>query len=93
MHKFVDFIPLLFYIRAYFCMTTNHQAMYSKTLTMKDVIAITGLSRPTLYQFIRSGELICYRPSKRKYAFLESDVNQFILNSRVKSIRKEEYNG
>jgi excisionase family DNA binding protein len=58
--------------------------MEKVTLTIGDVAERTRLSKKSIYQLIRTGQLPAYRPAKNKLVFFEDEVENYLKKHQVK---------
>ena len=54
-----------------------------KILNLDEVAAITGLSKSTLYKMTSARQIPHYKPTAKLLYFLQSEVEAWILRSRI----------
>lgn len=59
---------------------------YSEILTIKDVCSVLRISRGAVKELIESGELKAFRPGKRQWRVLKTELEEFIsVREKIKN--------
>lgn len=61
---------------------------YKEVLTIKDVCSILRISRSAVSALIESGELKAFRPGKRQWRVLKTELEDFVLAGETKKTEK-----
>lgn len=58
--------------------------MERATVSIEEVSEITRLSKKSIYQLIRTGQIPAYRPGKNKLLFFQDEIENYLRKNRVK---------